>query len=30
MTDELEAKEAMDLAAQEGNKYLVENGFLKG
>jgi ABC-type glycerol-3-phosphate transport system substrate-binding protein len=30
MTDELKAKEAMDLAAQEGNKYLVENGFLKG
>lgn len=29
MTDELKAKEAMDLAASEGNKYLLDNGWLK-
>ncbi|SFU19627.1 extracellular solute-binding protein [Mesorhizobium sp. YR577] len=29
MTDELQAKEAMDLAAAEGNKYLVDQGFIK-
>jgi ABC-type glycerol-3-phosphate transport system substrate-binding protein len=30
MTDELKAKEAMDLAAAEGNKFLVDNGWIKG
>lgn len=29
MTDELKAKEAMDLAAAEGNKYLADNGWIK-
>lgn len=29
MTNELQAKEAMDLAAAEGNKYLADNGWFK-